>query len=484
MDEFTADAFVNREEPIPAIAVSGSETQSSDSKGKRERVKESLAGGNSKLKDKLQDAGSGSNKYGYSLQDRLFSKLLQQVIPAEEIEELDLAPDVRSSKYINRPSFSLPLMTNNFRRFNARIGVIFVFQNRVERLLTWRTPSHTLSFLAVCTFVCLDPYLLSVLPLAAVLLFVMVPAYLARHPPPPSSKNYGTYAMNGPPLAPARTIKPAGEMSKDFFRNMRDLQNSMDDFSTVHDLILKIITPPTNFSNEPLSSTIFLFLFVSSCLLFITSHLLPWRFLALIVCWTATALGHPSVQQLLLSNHEEHLAPHERTAQSWLDAWISHDIILDAPPETREVEVFELQRRKGGPNGEWESWMFSPTPYDPLSPQRISGDRPKGTRFFEDVEPPKGWEWGDKKWVLDLASQDWVEERMVQGVEVEIEGERWVGDLAEKEGTYEMKTLKKGKAREWEEGSGHSKMGDWRRRRWVRMVRRKVVSENSTPGNS
>lgn len=47
-------------------------------------------------------------------------RLLQQVIPEEEVEELGLPPDVRSSKYINRPSFSLPLMTYNFRRFNAR----------------------------------------------------------------------------------------------------------------------------------------------------------------------------------------------------------------------------------------------------------------------------------------------------------------------------------------------------------------------------
>lgn len=352
-----------------------------------------------------------------------------------------------------------------------------MFQNRLERLLTWRTPTHTLSLLAVCTFVCLDPYLLSVLPFAAALLFVMVPAYLARHPPPPTTMVHTSYSMNGPPLAPPRTIKPAGEMSKDFFRNMRDLQNCMDDFSTLHDLVLKAFTPPTNFSNEPLSSTIFLFLFIATCLLFIISHLLPWRLVTLVTCWTALAFGHPSVQQLFLSNHEEHLVPHERTAQSWLDAWISHDIILDAPPETREVEMFELQRRKGGQNGEWESWMFSPTPYDPLSPQRISGDRPKGTRFFEDVVPPQGWEWGDKKWVLDLASRDWVEERMVQGVEVEIEGERWVGDLAGQDETYEMKALNKGKARDWEEGSGNSKMGEWRRRRWIRMVRRKVMSE-------
>ena len=50
-------------------------------------------------------------------------RLLQQVLPDEEVEELGLPPDVRSHKYINRPSFSLPLMTNNFRRFNARYGI-------------------------------------------------------------------------------------------------------------------------------------------------------------------------------------------------------------------------------------------------------------------------------------------------------------------------------------------------------------------------
>ena len=322
------------------------------------------------------------------------------------------------------------------------------------------------------------------MPLAAAVLFGLVPAYLARHPPPPVSSSHVTsYSMNGPPLAPPRTIKPAGEMSKDFFRNMRDLQNSMDDFSTIHDAVLRIVTPSTNFSNEALSSTIFLFLFFATCLLTIISHLLPWRLIFLMICWTGFPLGHPTIQQLLLSNHEEYLAPHERTAQSWLDAWIVHDIILDAPPETREVEIFELQRRKGGQNGEWESWMFSPGPYDLLSPQRISGDRPKGTRFFEDVAPPGGWEWEDKKWVLDLASKEWVEERMVQGVEVEIEGERWVADLAGDEDAQDVKSLAKGRSKDWEEGSGNDRMGKWRRRRWVRMVSRKVVSDTSSIGD-
>ena len=48
-------------------------------------------------------------------------RLLQQVIPTEDVNENgEVVQDKRSSKYIDRPGFSLPLMTNNFRRFNAR----------------------------------------------------------------------------------------------------------------------------------------------------------------------------------------------------------------------------------------------------------------------------------------------------------------------------------------------------------------------------
>lgn len=270
---------------------------------------------------------------------------------------------------------------------------------------------------------------------------------------------------------------------------MRDLQNTMHDFTTAHDLILKTIAPPTNFSDEPLSSAIFQFLFLSSCVLFISSHLLPWRLLSLVICWTGIFLGHPSIQEFIRDNCKEHIEPRQRAAQSWLDRWIAQDIILDEAPETRDVEIFELQRRKGGNNGEWESWIFSPSPYDPLSPQRISGDRPKGTRFFEDVEPPAGWEWGDKKWVLDLASKDWVEERMVQGVEVEIESERWVVDfVTDADGTDSDEKAPTGGSTEkkpyWEESIKSHPAGQWRRRRWIRTVRRKVVGNQDHKGES
>jgi len=72
MDEYTADALVNRDDPIPAINLSGSDAQSSDSGSKRQKIKDSLSA--SKLKDKLQNVASSKSEPGHSLQDQLFAK--------------------------------------------------------------------------------------------------------------------------------------------------------------------------------------------------------------------------------------------------------------------------------------------------------------------------------------------------------------------------------------------------------------------------
>ena len=390
-------------------------------------------------------------------------------------------------------------MSSNFRRFNARIGVAFVFENRLIRLFSWRQPTQTLSFLFVYSFICLQPQLLVVLPLACCLFFVMVPAFLARHPPPPTHLPTDLYPLSGPPIAGARTIKPAPELSKDFFRNMRDLQNSMEDFSAAHDAILAFLTPLTNFSNEALSSTLFLLLLFTSVLLFITAHLLPWRAIFLILGHAVTISGHPYIQDLLTSPSSTDLfSDTESEARGFLIGLSKSDIELETTPESRDVEIFELQYRAlHDQDGEYEPQIFSPSPHAPLSPSRVAGDRPKGTPFFEDVQPPRGWRWSDKKWTLDLLSREWVEERCVTGVEVEIEGERWVTDLhyEEIEGSagesaggkskkdkekLKKRSVKEKEARDsekealrrtWEQHKP-SRKGEWRRRRWVRGVER------------
>ncbi|KAJ5167813.1 uncharacterized protein N7482_003407 [Penicillium canariense] len=519
MEEYNPDALVDRDQPVPMLNMK---------KPRRHR---------NGSPDSAHSRSSSQSKN--SIQERLFTKLLQQVIPADDDEDGTNPGDQAFVTSPKRPAFSLPTMSNNFRRFNARIGVVFVFQTQVERLLSWQTPTHTISFLFVYSFICLDPHLLLVLPLVVLLLFIMVPAFITRHPPPPSTSTSSIipyYSYEGPALAPARTIKPASETSKDFFRNMRDLQNCMADFSDVHDATIAVFAPLTNFANEKLSSTIFLACTVATAALFLMAHLLPVRLIMLAGGNVAILSSNPKVQYFvkgLMEDIEGGLAeldsptdddggkdlfgaavPKDPSAAMSAMEQLA-DISLDTDPEEREVEIFELQHRAPGKSESgWESFIFSPQPYDPLSPARIAGDRPRGCRFFDDVQSPSGWRWKSKKWELDLDCREWVVERMITGVGFEVPGMSpdgsaiidevggWVWDLPSdpptvREEEEEMTTMAYGdlkvsnssskpkgasppkeknrakSAGDWEEAASAAYgVGEWRRRRWVRIVQR------------
>ncbi|KAI0009822.1 integral peroxisomal membrane peroxin-domain-containing protein [Xylariaceae sp. FL0662B] len=490
MDEYSPDAFVNRDEPIPTVVLDGSTPAGSQTPSTTSHQPIGDGSEHSDVETPSRRRGLRGRLSAFKekarIQDQLVEKLLAQVVPVDDAEiPQDDGP--KGGPGVARPNFNITTMSNNFRRFNARIGVVFVFQARAIRLLSWRRPTHTLSFLAIYTFVCLDPYLLPLLPLAVLLISVLVPSFVARHPAPaPSlaSEQPLGYSARGPPLAPALTVKPVKELSRDFFRNMRDLQNGMEDFSQLHDGVVSLVVPRTNFSDEALSSSLFVVLFAACLFMSIAANVLPWRLIFLVLGWGVTCTGHPAIQRQLETAHRKHVQPQEEKARGLVEKWVSSDIILDSAPETREVEIFELQRLSSA--GEWEPWLFSASPYDPLSPGRIAGDRPVGTRFFEDVLPPQGWEWSEKKWALDLWSREWVEERIITGVEIETEGERWVYDIFDEQATDRVGVVEhptpvkgkgKGKTPSWEEGEEtESRRGDWRRRRWVRLVKRKKIA--------
>ena len=346
---------------------------------------------------------------------------------------------------------------------------------------------------------------------------------------------------------------------------MRDLQNSMADFANVHDTLIKVIAPATNFSDETRSSVLFLWLTVATTALFISSQLFPWRFIFLVAGHALIISSHPTAQTYLAS-FQKHA---EKQAKVLLDPSSVSDkpqnsqdsnrilgispsaipanlqslsaITLSTSPVTREVEIFELQHRpllptsfpskSSTPVPEWTPHLFTANPYDPLSPHRISGSRSQGTRFFEDVQAPPGWAWRDKKWTLDLEPGEWVNERLIVGVGFEdphfesrlateiamtsnVEPDTtvggWVWDLPpirertrDEEvwlayGDYDVPKSEREKEKEkqkkighkkntssqpqlrekdWEEivrydSAGRERTGEWRRRRWIRVVQR------------
>jgi hypothetical protein len=72
MDEYTADAFTNRDEAIPVLTITTSDGGSSETEGKHDKIKKSLSA--SHLQEKLQDISSNKAESGLSLQDRFFAK--------------------------------------------------------------------------------------------------------------------------------------------------------------------------------------------------------------------------------------------------------------------------------------------------------------------------------------------------------------------------------------------------------------------------
>lgn len=402
------------------------------------------------------------------------ARLLESVMPNEEV-----IPEVQTTSdksTLNKPNFSLAIMGASFRRFNARIGVVFVFQENLTHLIAWTHPTHTISLGLVLTFLILHPMLIPAVPGVIALFGILIPAYLTRHPAPVAqSLPQLAASLDGPPLAPAKTIAPASDFSSDFMRNMRDLQNVMTDFSDGHDAIVSLVAPATNFSDEARSTAIFLVIVFVCGALSLFSQFLPWQPLILTTVWLLLALGHPKVQVFIAEHYDSTIRPTTSSLRQRFEQWVARDIVLDGTAETREVEVFELQRRRGaassGPEGsrgviEYEPWVFGPSSWEPRAPARVAGDRAKGTRFFEDVAAPEGWEWQSKKWVLDLDNKEWVEARMLGDIEVEMEGERWVYDI--------------------EDGVDNlaPKRGEWRRRRWTRVVRRKVYRRSDLPKQS
>lgn len=311
----------------------------------------------------------------------------------------------------------------------------------------------------------------------------------------------------------------------------------MGDYADLHDTAVSLLSPVTNFSDETLSSATFLLCALLTLTLFLTAHLVPWRYILLVGGNAAVMANNPTIQAFfrtlvhdLAEEGKEQALVAPSTADGAADALGSSmpetpsaamsvlgslaDISLDTFPEEREVEVFELQYRSSEySDSHWDHILFSAMPYDPLSPARIAGDRPRGCRFFEDVRPPPGWAWKSKKWELDLDCREWVVERMITGVGFESPGNLddggqandevggWVWDLplgtqpraedellnmlghedlssepkaSPKVGSDKPKSKGKGKntVRDFEERVGPHGMGDWRRRRWVRVVNR------------
>lgn len=324
--------------------------------------------------------------------------------------------------------------------------MVFLVQNKVEDVLTWRNPIETISAMTIFSLVTLNPGLLISLPLFIVVFALLVPGYEARHPPPPSTLSSAPTEVTSaisPPLQPA---KPAPELSRDFFMNMRDIQNSMDDFNNLYDLVRTWVVHVTTFRDEPLSSTVLAFATIAALTIVVSIQLLPMRWIILLIGNATILACNPVLFKYLMQTY---LSPEEiERIKSKIDEFVKEDYIPPPPPQyvTFPVEIFESKR------------LLPPVPPAHLpdwSAPKYSRFPPRSTDTTDKlpvVSPPAGYvfapdDWKvdeTKKWVADRSSEDDTGFWIADGEEFDREGDRWVSFDA---GGWKVRRLTRGVVR-------------------------------------
>jgi len=217
-------------------------------------------------------------------------------------------------------------------------------QNKIEDVLAWRNPVETISAMTIFSLVTINPTLLISLPFIILVFALLIPSYQSRHPAPPTALgNVPTEVTQAISPAP-QPAKPAPELSRDFFMNMRDIQNSMDDFNNLYDLVRTWVIHVTTFSNEPLSSTVLAFTTVSAILLILFAQLLPTRWIVLVIGNAIILASNPSIFRLIRSTY---LRPEEiQRIKAQIEQFVQEDYIPPPPSKlvTFAVEIFESRR--------------------------------------------------------------------------------------------------------------------------------------------
>jgi len=285
------------------------------------------------------------------------------------------------------------------------VGVVFLVQSKIEDVITWRNPIETISAMTIFSLVTLDPRLLLSLPFFILMFALLIPAYETRHPPPPTAISKAPVEVVQAFSPASQPGKPAPELSRDFFMNMRDIQNSMEDFNDLYDAIRTWVIQVTTFSNEPLSSTVLAFSFVGTAGMLLLIQFLPMRYIVLIAGNSLILFNHPVIKQWIMTTF---ITPaHIARIKKEINEFVKEDYIPPPKPTdvVHEVEIFESRRLlPPKPPHHFPDW--SPSKYSTFPPQSANT-----TEKLSIVDPPPGYAFASEDWVIDLDTEKWATER-------------------------------------------------------------------------
>ncbi|CCH41150.1 Peroxisomal membrane protein PEX28 [Wickerhamomyces ciferrii] len=372
--------------------------------------------------------------------DILLEKLLvHAVIPDKKDLEFRVNDPLRKEG----ESLSIPKFTKNLRKMTARLGGAFQAQYFILRIFHWTQPSLTITSLMIYTYVVLHPNLLFILPLIYLLYGIMVPGYLHRHPihkpkllkvrPRGESLLELFSKIDNPKMAEIvdeekaieeeeiekrvpelnETIDSNVKLLKknmEFIVNMRDLQNSLTNLLGGIDNIEKFWYGTAGFKDERISTSLFFTVFLTVCILVLIGPYIPWRIMMITNGWLLFILIHPKVYPKLMEFNNL-IKPQKKDLDKIVKDSERRDIIIDDPPEIKEVEIFEIFQ-KSFTSSNWEFYMFSQNIFDMSDAYRKAQKPPPGVATIDSVQPPKGWKFeDDEPWNIDYECLEWCQNR-------------------------------------------------------------------------
>ncbi|OCF37433.1 hypothetical protein I316_00554 [Kwoniella heveanensis BCC8398] len=295
-----------------------------------------------------------------------------------------------------REGLSLPLVSNNFRRFITRVGPIFWLQDRVEEVLFWRKPLWTWAWMMTWTFICFQPRTLLLLPSLILILILLhihekttpLPSLLGTFIPPSSATD--RIGVSPPSPNPATSTTASGsadasgaggstgssgggfsatttkdaegdtisvpavppkevESGVDYYMNLQAIQNLMGLVSDGYDYIaprlasLQSPNPPTSTLSLPVTPTHLMLLLLPPTLFLPLTPVQLIPYLLLPLGLAPPLLFHPNLTPSILNLPSHPLVRKVRAIVEnlMLDDRLSDDIGRKA---IGKVEVWENER--------------------------------------------------------------------------------------------------------------------------------------------
>jgi hypothetical protein len=367
----------------------------------------------------------------------------------------------------SKQSLSVRVLTSNLKKLADKLGLFFSLQYGVIHIITWRRPAKTISCLILYTTVCFWPHLVLAYPLVFFIFGVVIPSYYYRHPMDtpeiikvkkrgqslfgwlfdsdetsivddyldemyesssstelvPVDSTDTSELFSKPQLPASAADEDAGGKTSKVIKNQVTLLMNLKDFQNLTTDLLKGLDTAEEhwydsigFRNEKLSTMVFYGMIVASVAILFLGQYMPWRGIFVSSGWIFLCLCHPKAKKYLKTAKKPKSQPiiHDTPLELPEDVepkvkrdplqFIESHIIVDDSPESKIVEVWELQT-KSILQLQWSFYCYTSTMFSQKESKRVNGNRPDGVDTLSKVHPPHGWKFDFglvNKWAIDF----------------------------------------------------------------------------------